>query len=56
MNRRHTDALVRRYRSETEVQGKRGRRRPRKTSRKDIEYLELTEDIARPSATAFYDS
>ena len=49
MQRRSTDAPVRRCDYETEVQGQRGRGRPRKTLeetlRKDLEYLDLTEDM-----------
>ena len=51
MNRRPTDAPFRRCDYETEAQGKRGRGRPRKTlketTRKDMDYLELTKDLAQ---------
>ncbi|RXH79784.1 hypothetical protein DVH24_040931 [Malus domestica] len=46
-----TDALVRRCDYGIEVQGRRGRGRPRKTLeetiRKDLEYLDLTEDMTQ---------
>ena len=46
MQRRPTDAPVRRCDHEIEVQGRKGRERPRKTLeetlRKDLEYLDLT--------------
>ncbi|RXH87370.1 hypothetical protein DVH24_034270 [Malus domestica] len=49
VQRRHTDASVRRYDYEIEVQGRRGRGRPKKTLeetlRKDLEYLDLMEDM-----------
>ncbi|TQE13369.1 hypothetical protein C1H46_000936 [Malus baccata] len=54
VQRRPTDAPVRRYGYETEVQGRRGRGRPRKTLeetlRKDLEYLDLTEDMTQNRA------
>ncbi|RXH84666.1 hypothetical protein DVH24_032950 [Malus domestica] len=52
--RRPTDAPVRRCDYGTEVQGQRGRGRPRKTLeetlRKDLEYLVLTEDMTQNRA------
>ncbi|CAN6695366.1 unnamed protein product [Malus baccata var. baccata] len=52
--RRPTDAPVRRCDYGTEVQGRRGRGRPRKTLeetlRKDLEYLDLTEDMTQNRA------
>ncbi|RXH85648.1 hypothetical protein DVH24_009469 [Malus domestica] len=49
VQRRPTDAPVRRCDYRTEVQGRRGRGRPRKTLeetlRKDLEYLDLMEDM-----------
>ncbi|KAM1225087.1 hypothetical protein ACFX2G_044844 [Malus domestica] len=49
VQRRPTDAPIRRCDYGTEVQGRRGRGRPRKTLeetlRKDLEYLDLTEDM-----------
>ncbi|KAM1011700.1 hypothetical protein ACFX2C_047009 [Malus domestica] len=54
VQRRPTDAPVRRCDHRTEVQGRRGRRRPRKTLeetlRKDLEYLDLTEDMTQNRA------
>ncbi|KAM1099117.1 hypothetical protein TB2_005635 [Malus domestica] len=54
VQRRPTDAPVRRCHYWTEVQGRRGRGRPRKTLeetlRKDLEYLDLTEDMAQNRA------
>ncbi|KAM2015416.1 hypothetical protein COP2_047002 [Malus domestica] len=51
VQRRPTDAPIRRCNYGTEVQGRRGRRRPRKTLeetlRKDLEYLDLTEDMTQ---------
>ncbi|CAN6710825.1 unnamed protein product [Malus baccata var. baccata] len=51
VQRRPTDAPVRRYDYGTEVQGRRGRGRPRKTLketlRKDLEYLDLMEDMTQ---------
>ncbi|CAN6541304.1 unnamed protein product [Malus baccata var. baccata] len=51
---RPTDAPVRRCDYGTEVQGQRGRGRPRKTLeetlRKDLEYLDLTEDMTQNRA------
>ncbi|CAN6562397.1 unnamed protein product [Malus baccata var. baccata] len=51
---RPTDAPVRRCDYGTEVQGRRGRGRPRKTLeetlRKDLEYLDLTEDMTQNRA------
>ncbi|KAM2039237.1 hypothetical protein ACFX1T_012701 [Malus domestica] len=49
-----TDAPVRRWDYGIEVQGRRGRGRPRKTweetLRKDLEYLDLTEDMTQNRA------
>ena len=46
-----TDASVRRCHHVTEVQGQRGRGKPRKTLektlRKDLEYFDLTEDMTQ---------
>ncbi|CAN6716432.1 unnamed protein product [Malus baccata var. baccata] len=54
VQRRSTDASIRRCDYETEVQGRRGRGRPRKTLektlRKDLEYLDLTEDMTHDRA------
>ncbi|KAM1659569.1 hypothetical protein ACFX2K_002661 [Malus domestica] len=54
VQRRPTDAPVRRSDYGTEVQGLRGRGRPRKTLeetlRKDLEYLDLTEDMTQNRA------
>ncbi|KAM2920166.1 hypothetical protein COP2_042051 [Malus domestica] len=54
VQRRPTDAPVRRCDHGTEVQGRRGRGRPRKTLeetlRKDLEYLDLTEDMTQNRA------
>ncbi|KAM2891684.1 hypothetical protein COP2_009948 [Malus domestica] len=54
VQRRPTDAPVRRCDYGTEVQGRRGRGRPRKTLeetlRKDLEYLDLTEDMTQNRA------
>ncbi|KAM1087697.1 hypothetical protein ACFX2B_013050 [Malus domestica] len=51
VQRRPTDAPIRRCDYGTEVQGRRGRGRPRKTLeetlRKDLEYLDLTEDMTQ---------
>ncbi|RXH86381.1 hypothetical protein DVH24_017434 [Malus domestica] len=51
---RSTDASVIRCDYETEVHGRRGRGRPRKileeTLRKDLEYLDLTEEITQNRA------
>ncbi|KAM1471250.1 hypothetical protein ACFXTO_042189 [Malus domestica] len=54
VQRRPTDAPVRRCDYGTEVRGRRGRGRPRKTLektlRKDLEYLDLTEDMTQNRA------
>ncbi|KAM2784937.1 hypothetical protein PS2_006010 [Malus domestica] len=54
VQRRHTDAPIRRCDYGTEVQGRRGRGRPRKTLeetlRKDLEYLDLTKDMTQDRA------
>ena len=54
VQRRPTDAPVRRCDYGTEVQGRRGRGRPRKTLeetlRNDLEYLDLTEDMTQDRA------
>ncbi|CAN6543625.1 unnamed protein product [Malus baccata var. baccata] len=54
VQRRPTDAPVRRCDYRTEVQGRRGRGRPRKTLeetlRKDFEYLDLTDDMTQNRA------
>ncbi|RXI07875.1 hypothetical protein DVH24_014441 [Malus domestica] len=54
VQRRPTDALVRRCDYGTEVQSRRGRGRPRKTLeetlRKDLEYFDLTEDMTQNRA------
>ncbi|KAM2108225.1 hypothetical protein ACFX1Q_025101 [Malus domestica] len=54
VQRRPTNTPVRRYDYETEVQGRIGRGRPRKTLeetlRKDLEYLDLTEDMTQNRA------
>ncbi|KAM1975200.1 hypothetical protein ACFX15_040005 [Malus domestica] len=54
VQRRPTDAPVRRCDYGTKVQGRRGRGRPRKTLeetlRKDLEYLDLTEDRTQDRA------
>ncbi|RXH71533.1 hypothetical protein DVH24_018888 [Malus domestica] len=54
VQRRPTDALVRRYDYGTEVQGRRDRGRPRKTLeetlRKDLQYLDPTEDMTQDRA------
>ncbi|KAM1790899.1 hypothetical protein ACFX12_034922 [Malus domestica] len=54
VQRRPTDAPVRRCDHRTEVQGRRGRGRPRKTLeetlRKDLEYLDLTDDMTQDRA------
>ncbi|KAM1519455.1 hypothetical protein ACFX1Z_022250 [Malus domestica] len=54
LQRRPTDAPVRRCDYGTEVQGRRGRGRPRKTLeetlRKDLEYLDLTEAMTQDRA------
>ena len=54
VQRRPNDAPVRRCDYGTEVQGRRGRGRPRKTLeetlRKDLEYLDLTEDMTQNRA------
>ncbi|KAM1787825.1 hypothetical protein ACFX11_038188 [Malus domestica] len=54
VQRRPTDAPIRRYDYGIEVQGPRGRGRPRKTLeetlRKDLEYLDLTEDMTQDQA------
>ena len=54
VQRRPTDTPVRRCDDGTEVQGRRGRGRPRKmleeTLRKDLEYLDLTEDMTHDRA------
>ncbi|KAM1006091.1 hypothetical protein ACFX2I_002875 [Malus domestica] len=54
VQRRPTDALVRRCDYGTKIQGRRGRGRPRKTLeetlRKDLEYLDLTEDLTQNRA------
>ncbi|KAM2859996.1 hypothetical protein COP2_025345 [Malus domestica] len=54
VQRRPTDAPVRRCDHGTEVQGRSGRGRPRKTLdetlRKDLEYLDLTEDMTQNHA------
>ncbi|KAM1221218.1 hypothetical protein TB2_008820 [Malus domestica] len=54
VQRRPTDAPVRRCDHGTEVHGRRGRGRPRKTLeetlRKDLEYLDLTEDMTQNRA------
>ncbi|KAM2067302.1 hypothetical protein ACFX1T_043651 [Malus domestica] len=54
VQRRPIDAPVRRCDYGTEVQGRRGRGRPRKTLeetlRKDLEYLDLTEDMTQNRA------
>ena len=54
VQRRSTDAPVRRYDYETEVQGRMVRGRPRKTLEytitKDLEYLDLTEDMTQDRA------
>ncbi|CAN6702577.1 unnamed protein product [Malus baccata var. baccata] len=51
VQRRPTDAPIRRCDYETEVQGRRGRGRPRKTLeetlRKNLEYLDLTKDMTQ---------
>ncbi|KAM2674352.1 hypothetical protein EV2_015554 [Malus domestica] len=51
VQRMPTDAPIRRCDYGTEVQGRRGRGRPRKTLeetlRKDLEYLDLTEDMTQ---------
>ncbi|KAM2624012.1 hypothetical protein TB1_031028 [Malus domestica] len=51
VQRRPTDAPIRRCDYGTEVQGRKGRGRPRKTLeetlRKDLEYLDLTEDMTQ---------
>ncbi|CAN6714712.1 unnamed protein product [Malus baccata var. baccata] len=51
VQRRPTDALVRRCDYGTELQGRRGRGRPRKTLeetlRKDLEYLDLMDDMTQ---------
>ncbi|KAM1798712.1 hypothetical protein ACFX12_032753 [Malus domestica] len=51
VQRRPTDAPIRRCDYGTEVQGRRGRGRPRKTLeetlRKDLEYLDLTKDMTQ---------
>ena len=50
VKRRPTDALVRRCDKETEIHGQMGRGRPKKTlerdSKKELEYLDLTENVA----------
>ncbi|KAM1252567.1 hypothetical protein ACFX13_041395 [Malus domestica] len=54
VQRRPTDVPVRRCDHGTEVQGRKGRGRPRKTLeetlRKDLEYLDLTEDMTQNRA------
>ncbi|KAM2796144.1 hypothetical protein COP1_007305 [Malus domestica] len=54
VQRRPTDAPIRRCDNGTEVQGRRGRGRPRKTLeetlRKDLEYLDLTKDMTQDRA------
>ncbi|KAM2693357.1 hypothetical protein EV2_007535 [Malus domestica] len=54
VQRRPTNAPIRRYDYGTEVQGRKGRGRPRKTLdetlRKDLEYLDLTEDMTQDQA------
>ncbi|CAN6558272.1 unnamed protein product [Malus baccata var. baccata] len=54
VQRRSTDTLVRRCDYGTEVQGRSGRGRPRKTLeetlRKDLEYLDLTENMTQNRA------
>ncbi|RXH99407.1 hypothetical protein DVH24_011732 [Malus domestica] len=54
MKQRSTNTSVRKCDCETEAQGKRGRRRPRKTwketLRKYIEYLDLMEDLVQNQA------
>ncbi|CAN6543933.1 unnamed protein product [Malus baccata var. baccata] len=54
VQRRPTDAPIRRCDYGTEVQGRMGRGRPRKTLeetlRKDLEYLDLTEDMTQDRA------
>ncbi|KAM1471536.1 hypothetical protein ACFX14_042016 [Malus domestica] len=54
VQRRPTDAPIRRCDYGTEVQGRRGRGRPRKTLeetlRKDLEYLDLTKDMTQDRA------
>ncbi|KAM2265319.1 hypothetical protein EV1_040903 [Malus domestica] len=54
VQRRPTDTPVRRCDYGTEVQGRMGRGRPRKTLeetlRKDLEYLDLTEDMTQNRA------
>ncbi|KAM2263629.1 hypothetical protein ACFXTI_039889 [Malus domestica] len=54
VQRRPTDAPVRRCDYVIEVQGRRGRRRPRKTLEetlgKDLEYLDLTEAMTQNRA------
>ncbi|KAM2387188.1 hypothetical protein ACFX1X_039558 [Malus domestica] len=54
VQRRPTDAPIRRCDYGTEVQGRRGRGRPRKTFeetlRKDLEYLDLTKDMTQDRA------
>ncbi|KAM2360015.1 hypothetical protein ACFXTH_002458 [Malus domestica] len=54
VQRRPTDAPIKRCDYGTEVQGRRGRGRPRKTLeetlRKDLEYLDLTEDMTQDRA------
>ncbi|KAM1358540.1 hypothetical protein ACFXTH_045642 [Malus domestica] len=54
VQRRPTDAPVRRCDYGIEVQGRRGRGRPRKTLeetlRKDLEYLDLTENMTQNRA------
>ncbi|CAN6561224.1 unnamed protein product [Malus baccata var. baccata] len=54
VQRRPTDTPIRRCDYGTEVQGRRGRERPRKTLeltlRKDLEYLDLTDDMTQNRA------
>ncbi|KAM2694147.1 hypothetical protein EV2_008244 [Malus domestica] len=54
VQRRPTDAPIRRCDYGTEVQGRRGRGRPKKTLeetlRKDLEYLDLTKDMTQDRA------
>ena len=50
MKRRPTDASVRRCDYGTEVQGQRGRGRPRKTLEETLKYLDLTEDVTQNRA------
>ncbi|RXH87902.1 hypothetical protein DVH24_037547 [Malus domestica] len=54
MKRRPVDAPVRRCNYEIEVQGQKARRRPRKALEealgKDLNYLDLTEDVAQKRA------